>query len=81
MMLKVTDICTTNPSDPTYCASPGSIKLDRGKASVMELLGGDSTNPEVSGPMFTGGEVWWFFTKCWADVSSLSLVLKLCSMN
>ncbi len=63
MMLKVTDICSTDPSDPTHCTNPSDIKIDRNKAQQMEglehLLQGDQY-PE---------EAWWFFTKCWADVS------------
>ena len=53
MMLKVMDICSTDPTDPTHCATPMDIKIDRSKAEVMEKLsavpGGD-TYPEP---------VWW----------------------
>ena len=33
--LKVTDICSTNPQDPTYCATPADIKIDRIKADLL----------------------------------------------
>ena len=53
MELKVTDICSTDPNDPTHCAHPMDIKIDRSKAKIMEKLPtaptGD-TYPE---------QVWW----------------------
>ncbi|KAK4690929.1 hypothetical protein P7C71_g5966, partial [Lecanoromycetidae sp. Uapishka_2] len=69
MMLKVTDICSTDPNDPTYCATPSDIKIDRGKAQIMEKL----TDPPdwQSHPELTGNEypeqIYWFFMKCWDD--------------
>ena len=76
MMLKVTDICSTDPNDPTHCAKPGDIKIDRTKAKIMEQLGPAplEETPQVMGSQFYDGvssatsETWWFFTKCWADV-------------
>ena len=65
MMLKVTDICSTDPNDPTHCATPADIKIDRTKAKIMEKL--DSTPQGDQYPE----KVWWFFMKCWADVSWL----------
>lgn len=68
MILKVTDICSTDPDDPTHCATPADIKVERTKAQVMEHLTGD---PLLSQPQLTGDQypekIWWFFTKCWAD--------------
>jgi len=68
MMLKVTDICSTDPNDPTHCATPADIKIDRTKASIMQGL---TANPLKSYPQLTGNEfpekTWWFFMKCWAD--------------
>ena len=68
MMLKVTDICSTDPNDPTHCESPADIKVERSKVGVMEGLTG---NPLTSYPQLTGNEfpekTWWFFMKCWAD--------------
>ncbi|KAL9124906.1 MAG: hypothetical protein Q9217_005818 [Psora testacea] len=62
MMLKVTDICSTDPNDPTHCATPNDIKIGRTKAKIwsgqdMSALQGNSY-PEKSV---------WFFMKCWAD--------------
>lgn len=72
MMLKVTDICSTDPSDPTHCQKPGDIKVDRTKVKIMEKIypGPTESYPELNGAEYTAGESWWFFTKCWADVSS-----------
>lgn len=69
MMLKVTDVCSTDPSDPTHCATPADIKIDRAKAQVME---GFANSPISSIESLIGHEypekVWWFFMKCWDDV-------------
>lgn len=69
MMLKVTDICSTDPNDPTHCATPNDIKIDRTKAQIMEKL---TANPLSSYPQLEGNQypeqVWWFFAKCWDDV-------------
>ena len=70
MMLKVTDICSTDPNDPAHCASPTDIKVDRGKAMVMEGLIkplDPMQHPELSGNGFPD-QIWWFFMKCWDDV-------------
>ncbi|KAL8992920.1 MAG: hypothetical protein Q9169_006739 [Polycauliona sp. 2 TL-2023] len=71
MMLKVTDICSTDPNDPTACLTPYDIKIDRSKAQIMQKLnlGGQKVEnqPELSGHEFTEGKSWWFFMKCWAD--------------
>ena len=63
MMLKVTDICSTDPNDPTSCATPGDIKIDRTKAQLMEHLPGPP-----AGDVYPD-HIWWFFMKCWDDVS------------
>ncbi|MCJ1404636.1 Mucin-21 [Xylographa trunciseda] len=65
MMLKVTDICSTDPNDPTHCASPVDIKVERSKAMVMEGVT-DRNDPRITGNSFPE-QVWWFFTKCWDD--------------
>lgn len=76
MILKVTDICSTDPTDPTHCAKPGDIKIDRTKAKIMEQIPGNEplkSVKQVNGNQFKDGisaassETWWFFTKCWAD--------------
>ena len=71
MILKVTDVCTTDPNDPTHCATPGDIKIDRTKAQIMEKLTDKPLEdyPQLMGDEFTDGDTYWFFTKCWADVS------------
>ena len=67
MMLKVTDICSTDPDDPTHCANPTEIKIDRTKASIME--GASLSDPKITGDSYPD-PIWWFFTKCWDDVRS-----------
>ena len=73
MMLKVTDICSTDPNDPTHCATPADIKIDRNKAMVMEHInaggGNGPADPRLQGNVYPE-KVWWFFMKCWADVRS-----------
>lgn len=69
-MLKVTDICSTNPSDPTHCATPADIKIDRIKAHLLFHKTTHKTAEETSalkhGNQFPH-KVWWFFMKCWDD--------------
>ena len=73
MMLKVTDICSTDPNDPTHCETPGDIKIDRSKAKVWSGHGNDNLEdvPELMGNSHPDKSVW-FFMKCWADVSCFS---------
>ena len=71
MMLKVTDICSTDPNDPTACMTPADIKVDRTKAKIMEKLG---SAPE--GDVYPE-QIWWFFMKCWDDVSVAILGLQI----
>lgn len=72
MMLKVTDICSTDPSKPNSCRQPGDIKIDRTKAKIWSGQGGDPRQAkDIPG---LGGDAWdkptiWFFRHCWADVS------------
>ena len=68
MMLKVTDICSTDPSDPTYCADPTEMKIDRTKAKIMYGLDSDPEGDSWPQP------IWWFFTKCWADVRAYPVI-------
>ncbi|KAL8963128.1 MAG: hypothetical protein Q9193_000563 [Seirophora villosa] len=70
MMLKVTDICSTDPSKPNSCREPGDIKIDRTKAKIWSGQGGDPRQAkDIPG---LGGDAWhrptiWFFRHCWAD--------------
>ena len=73
---QVTDICSTDPNDPTHCATPADIKVDRGKAQVMEGLVNPpdmTAHPEVMGDVFPE-KIWWFFMKCWDDVRELHVL-------
>ncbi|KAL8949724.1 MAG: hypothetical protein Q9222_004200, partial [Ikaeria aurantiellina] len=69
MILKVTDICSTDPNDPTHCETPYDIKIDRVKAQIMEHRtdGKWEDDPALNGDEYTAGGTWWFFMKCWAD--------------
>lgn len=61
MMLKVTDICSTDPNDPTYCETPSDIKIDRGKAQIMEGLTDPpdwQSHPELTGNQYPE-QVYW----------------------
>ena len=68
MMLKVTDICSTDPNDPTSCKDPSDIKIERSKAGIMEQ---NAPASAIAGNQYPG-KVWWFFMKCWDDVSIVS---------
>ena len=65
-MAKVTDICSTDPKDPTYCESPGDIKLERNKVKVMEKLVYTVKGP-LPGNEYPNDTAWWYFVKCWDD--------------
>ncbi|KAL8786767.1 MAG: hypothetical protein Q9213_002588 [Squamulea squamosa] len=72
MILKVTDVCSTDPNDPTACLTPYDIKIDRSKAAIMQHLNLEGMPPmeeqaALNGTEFIGGGTWWFFMKCWAD--------------
>lgn len=77
-MLKVTDICSTDPNDPTHCATPADIKVIRSKVAVMEHLTGPPIEsiPELKGDQFPQ-KTWWFFAKCWADVCTAFSIFAL----
>ena len=72
-MLKVIDICSTNPADPTYCATPADIKIDRIKADLLFVNERENLTVADNSSLKNGAEypekVYWFFTKCWDDVS------------
>ena len=72
MMLKVTDICSTDPSNPAACKKPGDIKIDRTKAKIWSGQGNDP-RPAIEIPGLDGDsferETVWYFRKCWDDVS------------
>ena len=64
MMLKVTDICTSDSADGVPCMTPQDIKVDRSKAYV--IFNQELGNKEPTGDQYPE-KVWWFFTKCYAD--------------
>ena len=72
MMLKVTDICSTDPNDPTHCATPADIKIDRTKARIWDNVP-NPEDPRISGDQFPD-KIWWFFMKCWDDVRSPAIL-------
>ena len=63
MMAKVTDICSTDPSDESYCETPNDIKLDRKKVEILEEGTADNTLPGTEYP----DPIFWWFVKCWAE--------------
>ncbi|KAL8661965.1 MAG: hypothetical protein Q9168_008324 [Polycauliona sp. 1 TL-2023] len=67
MIGKVTDICSTDPKDPTHCATPSDIKLDRAKVQVMyKVRSPGKDNPDLQSPVFPKG-TFWHLTKCWTN--------------
>ena len=64
MIGKVTDICSTDPDDPTHCASPSDIKVDRAKVQVMyKIPSPGKENPDLQKHVFPKG-TYWHLTKC-----------------
>lgn len=71
MIVKVTDICSTDPSDPTYCATPYDIKVDRALVQVLYgITGAGADDPELQLPVYPKG-AYWHITKCWTNVPTL----------
>jgi len=71
MIAKVTDICSTDPSDPSHCATSSDIKVDRAKVQVMYAIpvpGID--NAELQKDKCVKG-TYWHLTKCWANVRAI----------
>ncbi|KAL8709770.1 MAG: hypothetical protein Q9220_005556 [cf. Caloplaca sp. 1 TL-2023] len=67
MIVKVTDICSTDPNDPTHCATPSDIKLDRAKVQVMyNIPSPGKDDPDLQKPVYPKG-TFWHFTKCWTN--------------
>ena len=62
-MVKVTDICSTDPSDASYCETPNDIKLDRKKVEIVEKDTATHTLPGTEYP----DPIFWWFVKCWAE--------------
>ena len=69
IMGKVTDICSTDPKDPSYCATPADIMIDR--ISAYRLYHESPRGPREAAALKTGNQyphkVWWFFSKCFQD--------------
>ena len=67
--LKITDICSTDPDDPSYCESPSDIMMDRAKAQLLfnTTKRGDAENQALQHGARYPHKVWWFFSKCWDD--------------
>ena len=68
MLVKVTDICSTDPSDPSHCATPNDIKMDRAKVQILYLVEGDGKQDKaLQGDKYNKGG-YWHFSKCWTNV-------------
>ncbi len=50
MLIEVTDICSIDPSDPSYCASPYDIKMDRAKVQILYGIPGDGSSDPALQP-------------------------------
>ncbi|KAL8918382.1 MAG: hypothetical protein Q9208_007401 [Pyrenodesmia sp. 3 TL-2023] len=67
MIAKVTDICSTDPNDPTHCATPSDIKLDRAKVQVMyNIPSPGKADPDLQKHVYPKG-TYWHLTKCWTN--------------
>ncbi|KAI4163198.1 MAG: hypothetical protein LQ342_003131 [Letrouitia transgressa] len=66
---KITDICSTDADDPSYCETPADIMVDRRKA--MLLYNKTKKGQAEQDALKTGKEyphkVYWFFSKCLQD--------------
>ena len=75
--LKVTDICSTNPKDASYCATPSDIKIDRIKAQLLYSNVKDKTSQQEAA-LTSGTEypdkVYWFLSKCWDNVCLMNAI-------
>lgn len=68
MIVKVMDICSTDPSDPTYCATPADIKIDRAKVQMLyNIPTPGSADADLQGAKYPRG-TYWHLTKCWGNV-------------
>lgn len=75
MIAKVTDICSTDPDDPTHCATPSDIKLDRAKIQVMyKVPSPGKDNPDLQKPVYPKG-TFWHLTKCVRQTLSVITLL------
>ena len=68
MIAKVTDICSIDPNDPSHCATPSDIKVDRAKVQVMyDIPVPGSANADLQKDKYVKG-TYWHLTKCWGNV-------------
>lgn len=69
--VKVTDICSTDPSDPNYCETPADIMIDRLKAYQLYAATPRPAKSSERQAIKHGKEyprpVYWFFSKCLQD--------------
>ena len=79
MIAKVTDICSIDPNDPSHCASPTDIKVDRAKVQVMyDIPVPGSANVALQADKYIKG-TYWHLTKCWGNVSDPPAILSDCA--
>jgi len=64
MIVKITNIYSTDPSDPTYSATPYDIKVDRALVQVLSgITANGSADPNLQLPVYPKG-AYWHITKC-----------------
>ncbi len=77
MIVKVMDICSTDPNDPTYCVTPADIKRDRAKVQILYgIPTPGSADPDLQGAKYPRG-TYWHLTKCWTNVRDPKCPLDL----
>lgn len=68
---KITDICSTDPNDPSHCTTPSDIKVDRAKVQVMYAIPVPrSKNADLQKDKYVKG-TYLHLTKCWANVRGI----------
>ena len=68
IIAKVTDICGTDPNNPSHCASPENIKLPKKKVQTIYYYKGKTEDvPELQSAQHPE-QIYWNFAKCLGEV-------------
>ena len=68
MIAKVTDICSTDPNDPSHCATPEDIKVPKKKIQTIYHYKGPTEDiPQLQGAQHPD-PIYWSFAKCLGEV-------------
>ena len=71
IMVKVTDVCSTDPNDSSYCADPSHVMIDRIRGYQLYHHTPRAADSAENKALRSGGRyprpIWWFFSKCFQD--------------